>query len=134
MLNVILTSCLDIESFLNYYGVIRLGEEFYKTTIERLGITEKIKLIGVICFDLKLDSQTELLKTIRLLFDKRNSIVHPKTKEAFKNGEFIFPTPILTCKDIKLANKSLLNLKHWFIENDKSLTIKHMLYVDENGN
>jgi len=132
MCYVILTSCLAIESFLNYYGVKRLGEEFYKTTLERRGITEKIKLIAIICFDLKLDSQTEILKTTQRLFEKRNSLVHPKSKESFKNGELIIPSPILTSEDITLANKVLIDFKQWFIENDDSPVTKSMLRVDEN--
>lgn len=76
-----LYACMAIESFVNYYGTVRLGEDTYKRLVERVGITEKISLLYLICFDELLDPKSELLKGIRSAFDARNSMVHPKTKE-----------------------------------------------------
>jgi len=73
--------CMCIESFINHYGTKRLGEEYYKRNLERVGITEKLSLLVVICHQTKLDPNDPMLKKTRALFDKRNELVHPKTKE-----------------------------------------------------
>jgi len=73
--------CMTIESFINHYGTKRLGEEYYKRNLERIGITEKLSLLVAVCHQTKLDAKDPLLVKVRFLFDKRNSLVHPKTKE-----------------------------------------------------
>ncbi|MCS6232552.1 hypothetical protein G3488_17025 [Shewanella baltica] len=73
--------CMAIEGFINFYGVKRLGETYYKRVLERVGITEKLMLIYLICFDYKLDPNEDIVKSIRRVFDQRNVLVHPKTKE-----------------------------------------------------
>lgn len=73
--------CMAIEGFINFYGVKRLGETYYKRVLERVGITEKLMLIYLICFDYKLDPNEDIVKSIRQVFDQRNVLVHPKTKE-----------------------------------------------------
>ncbi|QUX95704.1 hypothetical protein C0J08_09895 [Marinomonas sp. CT5] len=73
--------CMAIEGFINFYGVKRLGETYYKRVLERIGITEKLMLLYLVCFDYKLDPNEGVVKLIRQVFDQRNSLVHPKTKE-----------------------------------------------------
>jgi len=77
----ILFACMTVEGLVNDYGTIRLGGDFYKRNLERVGITEKLSLIILICIGVKLEKKDELFKRTRKLFDKRNSLVHPKTKE-----------------------------------------------------
>jgi hypothetical protein len=72
---------MAIESFVNYYGTVRLSEEIYKRLFERLGITEKISLIYLIFFGEDLGAKSALIKSIRAMFDARNAMVHPKTRE-----------------------------------------------------
>jgi hypothetical protein len=73
--------CMTIEAFINHYGVKRLGEDFYKRNLERTGITEKLSLISFLCCNVKLEPKDDLLIKVRNLFDQRNQLVHPKTKE-----------------------------------------------------
>lgn len=73
--------CMTIEAFLNHYGSKRLLENYYKRNLERIGITEKLSLLLLIFFDIKLESNDPLLKRTRNLFDRRNQLVHPKTRE-----------------------------------------------------
>ena len=73
--------CMAIEGFINYYGVKRLGESFYKRVLERMGITEKLMLIYLLCFNHKLETEGAIVNLIRRTFDQRNALVHPKTKE-----------------------------------------------------
>ena len=76
-----LYACLSIEGFVNYYGTVRLTEAVFKRLVERMGITEKISLLYLLCFDEDLSAKSEMLKNIRTVFDARNAMVHPKTKE-----------------------------------------------------
>lgn len=45
--------CMTIEGFTNFYGTKRLGETTYKKLLERIGITEKISLIYLLCFEIR---------------------------------------------------------------------------------
>lgn len=77
----LLFSCMAIEAFLNYYGVRRLGEPFFKRNVERIGITEKLAVVVAACCKKRMDENDTLPRAVRRLFDKRNSLVHPKTKD-----------------------------------------------------
>ena len=76
-----LYACMALEGFLNLYGVRRLGEQFYQRNLERLGITEKLALVGACCHQWLIDEKDQVVKDFRELFDARNRLVHPKTKE-----------------------------------------------------
>lgn len=78
---VVLFACMAVEAFLNCYGVRRLGEKFYKRNMERIGITEKMSVLVLSCNGYKLDANASVLALTRRLFDQRNRLVHPKTKE-----------------------------------------------------
>lgn len=73
--------CMAVEGFINYYGTKRLGEKTYKKLLERVGITEKLSLVYLLRFEVMLDSNSQMIKGIRTIFDKRNALVHPKAKE-----------------------------------------------------
>ncbi len=45
--------CMSVEAFLNFYGVVRLGEEFFKRNYERLGITQKLEALLATCQGVK---------------------------------------------------------------------------------
>lgn len=76
-----LFSCMAVEAFLNLYGVKRLGQDFYKQNIERVGITEKLEILIAIGQQELLAGGNKLTKLVRSMFDRRNQLVHPKTKE-----------------------------------------------------
>jgi hypothetical protein len=90
---VLVSCCLVIEGFINYYGVRRLGGEFFKRNIERLGITEKLSVIVAILFHKKLENSDALWTSVRSLFDERNGLVHPKCKELTKEIIQAFEPP-----------------------------------------
>jgi hypothetical protein len=87
--------CMAIESFINHYGTKRLGEDYYKRNLERIGITEKLSLVAVVCNQTKLEAKDPLLIKLRALFDRRNSLVHPKTREfdPERPHDFIYKHP-----------------------------------------
>lgn len=77
----ILFACMAIESFVNDYGTRRLGEKYFKRNLERLRIAEKISVLLLICGLARMEPGDPLLARIERVFQERNSIVHPKTKE-----------------------------------------------------
>ncbi|HLM68934.1 MAG TPA: hypothetical protein VK358_15455 [Longimicrobium sp.] len=72
---------MSVEAFLNFYGVVRLGERFYKDNLQKAGATEKLSLLLALCDGVELDPSSDLWRTVRALFDRRNALVHPKTAE-----------------------------------------------------
>ena len=76
-----LFSCMAVESFINLYGVLRMGGEFYKRNIERVGISQKLEIIIAVGTQQLMSKNEEIALLIRRMFDKRNQLVHPKTSE-----------------------------------------------------
>ena len=72
--------CMSVEAFLNFYGIVRLGDEFYRRNYERLGITEKLAALLATCQNVLLPEKTEIANVARKMFDRRNNLVHPKSK------------------------------------------------------
>ena len=54
--NIVIWACCMIESFVNLEGLSWMGEEFYKSSIERQSIINKIRLIYAIKYSQLLDS------------------------------------------------------------------------------
>jgi len=101
-------ACMALEGFINNYGTVRLGEAFFKKNMERLGITEKLSVLILICLGIVLDKDDPLIVKTRSIFDERNRLVHPKTKEFDSenpaHGAYVHP------KDVGLE-KSLMDLE-----------------------
>jgi hypothetical protein len=76
----VIWTCCTIESFVNLEGVSWLGEEFYKSTVERQDIVQKIRLIVAVKCNKLIEPGNKVLKSVRRLFDLRNQFVHPKTR------------------------------------------------------
>ncbi len=79
--SVMIFVAMTVEAFINYYGVIRFGENDYQTHIERKGFIPKIKFILLKCDSISLNSNSELLKIMDKIAKQRSDLVHPKTKE-----------------------------------------------------
>ena len=74
-------SAMAVEGFLNYYGVVRLGEAEYGTHFERLGLVPKIRVLLLICDSLSIADTDALIKVLARIAQRRNSLVHPKANE-----------------------------------------------------
>ena len=86
--NMVVWACCTIESFVNLEGVSWMGEEFYKNSIERQRIVEKIRLVFAIKYSQLLERSDETLKQVQQLFDLRNQFVHPKTRQYDESSEY----------------------------------------------
>lgn len=74
-------SAMAVEGFLNYYGVVRLGEEEFNAHFERMGIIPKLRVLLLVCDNLSVSTSDPIVKALEALAKARNSLVHPKTKE-----------------------------------------------------
>lgn len=74
-------SAMAVEGFLNYYGVVRLGEKEYVDHIERMGIIPKLRMLLLVCDSLAVSDTDPLVKILKRIAQRRNMLVHPKAKE-----------------------------------------------------
>lgn len=74
-------SAMAVEAFLNFYGVVRLGEKEFSSHFEKLGLTPKLRQLLLICDGISLDEKDPIVICLRQLAETRNSLLHPKTKE-----------------------------------------------------
>ena len=74
-------TCSTIEAFVNEEGVAWLGSGFYADNIERLPVIQKIYALYALKYRVRLLRKLPRLQQVRKLFDLRNSIIHPKTRE-----------------------------------------------------
>jgi len=107
-----LYACMTIEAFVNYYGVRRVGEAFYKQNLERLRPEQKFAVLVAICWQDLLLHDDDVLKGIKGLFEHRNSLIHAKTNEVNQqNAERFVAREV---EDIDL--KSKVNIMERFID------------------
>ncbi len=74
-------AAMAVESFLNLYGVIRLGEESFQKHYERLGLSAKTAAVVASCCSIVLEVDDEIVSVVSRLSSTRNALVHPKAKE-----------------------------------------------------
>ena len=74
-------AALAVEGFLNYYGVVRLGEEAFNAHFERLGLIPKLRALLLVCDSIAISSDDPLCHLLSQLANARNSLAHPKAKE-----------------------------------------------------
>lgn len=74
-------SAMAVEGFLNYYGVVRLGEEEFNAHFERMGIVPKLRALLLVCDSVSVASSDPLVKALEKVANGRNALVHPKAKE-----------------------------------------------------
>ena len=79
--SVILFSAMSVEAFINYYGVVRLGERQFTLHCERLPAERKLRLLLLICDGLELEPKDPLIAALLAVVRRRNALAHPKAKE-----------------------------------------------------
>jgi hypothetical protein len=89
--SAVIYSAMAVESFLNFYGVTQLSEAFFRPSLERLNPTQKLPLLLLATRQLVLEPDDEIVSTVRSLFDARNTLVHPKTRELAPEEAIRFP-------------------------------------------
>lgn len=74
-------SAMAVEAFLNYYGIVRLGEDEYASHFERLGLVPKLRTLLLVCDSLLISEADPLVQLLQSIARRRNSLVHPKAQE-----------------------------------------------------
>lgn len=74
-------AAMAVEGYLNFYGVLRLGQEVFDEHFERLGLVPKLRQLLLICDDLDVAKNDSIVLALDALARSRNSLVHPKTRE-----------------------------------------------------
>lgn len=74
-------SAMAVEAFLNYYGVVRFGEDDYTSHFERLGLVPKLRVLLLVCDSLSISEPDPLIQLLQRIAQRRNSLVHPKARE-----------------------------------------------------
>jgi hypothetical protein len=74
-------AAMAVEGFLNFYGVLRLGQDVFDEHFERLGVVSKLRSLLLVCDQLDISRQDPLVMCLDKLATSRNALVHPKTKE-----------------------------------------------------
>jgi hypothetical protein len=71
---------MSVEAFLNFYGVLRLSDQFDKK-FERLGPVRKLKDLLRICDGIDLNDTSLIVAFLKRIVDRRNAQLHPQTVE-----------------------------------------------------
>ena len=74
-------AAMAVEGYLNFYGVLRLGQVVFDEHFERLGLIPKLRTLLLTCDHLDVPKSDPLVLALERVAQSRNSLVHPKTKE-----------------------------------------------------
>ena len=116
----VILGCAMIELWVNSFGIHLLDEEYYHKNIERMGIVEKIRILFAIHKREMIDDNNENIKNIRKLFDRRNSLVHPKAKR-FKEErikDMLFDPGKVDDEDYQFVKKTITDVQKFFMDNE----------------
>jgi hypothetical protein len=74
-------AAMAVEGYLNFYGVLRLGQDVFDEHFERLGLVPKLRILLLTCDQLHVPKSDPLVLALDRVAQSRNALVHPKTKE-----------------------------------------------------
>ena len=108
----VVLSAMAAESFLNFCGVKRMGQEAYELYFERLGLVPKVRRIVETCCGVRLDDDAEIVSVARALSEARNRLAHPKTREGESKAGSSHVTPMRHSLDV--ARESVASMNQFF--------------------
>lgn len=74
-------AAMGIEGFLNFYGVVRLGQDIFDEHFERMLIHQKLSKLLVVCENVRITKSHPMHKHLTWIAGARNDLLHPKAKE-----------------------------------------------------
>lgn len=108
----LLYSAMAIEGFINFYGVLRLGEAVFEKYIRNHPLERKLQLILLIADGLDVNGTHELIVHLKAVAKRRNNLVHPKAIELDKDDEsVVYGEPIPNA-----AKESVESMEKFFEE------------------
>jgi hypothetical protein len=79
-------SAMSVEAFLNFYGVVRLGQTYFDAHLKRLGPVAKLTRLFFLCESTKLTDTDHLVALLDRIAKRRNRLVHPRVVEVDTQG------------------------------------------------
>jgi hypothetical protein len=74
-------SAMSVEAFLNFYGVLRLGQVDFDWPLQKLGPVAKLKKLFMLCDNVTLTDNDALVQIVDKIAKRRNGLVHSPTVE-----------------------------------------------------
>ena len=74
-------AAMAAEGFLNFYGVLRLGQQVFDEHFERLGVIPKLRTLLLVGESIDLPRNDPLVLILDSVAQSRNALVHPKARE-----------------------------------------------------
>ena len=74
-------AAMAVEGFLNFYGVLRLGQQAFDDHFERLGLVPKLRTLLLVGENLDIPRNDPLVLLLDAVAQGRNALVHPKARE-----------------------------------------------------
>jgi hypothetical protein len=74
-------AAMAVEGFLDFCGVLRLGQDVFDDHFERLGLVQEVRALLLVCDQLDVSRQDPLVICLDKLAMSKNALVHPKTRE-----------------------------------------------------
>jgi hypothetical protein len=72
---------MAVEGYLNFYGVLRLGQQAFNDHFERLGSAAKLRALLLVCDGLEVARDAPIVKLLERISKVRNDLAHPKARE-----------------------------------------------------
>jgi hypothetical protein len=104
-------SAMAVEGFLNFYGVLRLGQAAFDDHFERLRLVPKLRALLLVCDALQIGQGDKLVVLLSKVAQARNALVHPKVREV--QGPMHKPTSILVPE---VAREAVTDMEAFFEE------------------
>lgn len=109
--SMVVFAAMAVEAFLNYYGVVRLGEERYSRDFERSAAERKLRGVLEASDGLVLTADDPLAVLARRIAGRRNDLVHPKTQELY---EHLSPEERLREEPLVRAREAVADCREFF--------------------
>lgn len=74
-------SAMAVEGFLNFYGVVRLGQAAFDEHLERQSTVCKLIQLLSLCDGVHVNRKSEIVQDVLAIANQRNALVHAHTKE-----------------------------------------------------
>lgn len=74
-------AAMSVEAFLNFYGVLRIGQARFDSELERAGPVLKLKKLFKTCENVQLQDNDLLVQLVDKVARRRNRLVHPRVLE-----------------------------------------------------
>lgn len=106
-------AAMSVEAFLNFYGVLRIGQARFDSELERSGPVLKLKRLFEMCEKVQLQDTDPLVQVVDKIARRRNRLVHHRVLEV---GADPTQTNRSGDKIPEVAREAVADMVQFFIE------------------